>query len=185
MQNEEFGRIVLQIKNYCNCEMNDDQLAAYKAVMLYRDYTQVNEAVQLAYTGGYLDEYIKRRNIPSPNIFEQFYHNIKRREETRPAEPEEISKTPVGALFLAIIMAGFEARKNRPKDPAVFAGNIRELWKKTGWSGEYLAHVMGENVADTKREEIRAWMMQLIEEILKTEQQKPAVIKPVLNDVPF
>lgn len=164
MLSEEFGRIVLQIKNYCNCEMNDDQLAAYKAVMLRREYAQVNEAVELAYTGGYLDEYIKRRNIPSPAIFEQFYRNIAKREETKPATPEEVAKTPVGALFLAIIMAGFEARQPeaRRKSPETVARTIRPLWEKSGWSEAYLGQVMWANVEESKREDVKGWMMQLI-----------------------
>lgn len=173
---EDFGKIILQVKNYCNCEMNDDQLNAYRRAFQLKEYDQVREAIELTYIGGYLTIYIQKRNIPAPSVFEEFFRNINRREEIKPLEAGDWHKTPVGSLILAIISAGNEARKPYPRNPNVFALTIRELWGKTDFDGEKLKGIMWENVAESNQV-VQNWMEGLISQVIAPEK--------IIDDVPF
>ena len=118
MTDQEFSMLTIQIESYCNTEMFDDTAGAYRRMFINRNYERMREAVELAYTGGYLNENAQKRTIPAPHLFDQFFRNIERREEKAPALPEttpEVAKFNRGMVILVIGLMQIRFKPDRPE----------------------------------------------------------------------
>lgn len=169
----EFGLIITQIENYCNATFLDDTSDAYKEAFLYRDYLHMKEALKLAYIGGYLDDYIKKRLIPSPAVFDAFYQNIKNREEKQP-QPEPFKKSGQALLFINITQMAFDARNPKRKEPEVWAKKIYKEWQQTRIPFLILIESICATAEESKRQNVKDYVAEIATETEKLHSSPPA-----------
>lgn len=176
----EFGLIITQIENYCNVTFLNDISDAYKEAFLHREYLHVKEALKLAYINGSLDDYIKKRLIPSPAVFDAFYQNIKNREKKQP-QPEPFKKSGQALMFIKIVQMAFDARTSKHKDSEVWAKKIYKEWQQTQIPFPILIESIYAIAEESKRQDVKDYVAEIATEIEKLHSPPPA---PMLEKEP-
>jgi hypothetical protein len=162
MTSSEFSSIMNQIKNYCQAQIKDEHMEAYRRAILHRNFNYYKEALELAFINGSLDEYIKKRLIPSPNIFNQFYLTIEQREREPKPEPEIPKDSKVSLLFIYITQMAFDARdEKKRKEPNIWAEKIFNEWQKTKLNFDILIESIYNTAIECKRQDVKEYVAEI------------------------
>jgi len=177
MNSSDFNTITKLIESFCNAEMKEAHFEIYKTAILHRNYFSMKEAVNLAFSNGTLDEYSKKRVIPSPEVFNQLYHNIANR-KNKP-EPEIPPNSKSALLFITITKMAFNARETAKRlEPGIWAEKIYSEWQNVNLSFDVLIESILATAEECRRQEVREYVAEiaeLVESLYKNRAEVPEV----------